>query len=33
MAVSNPDQLNVDASLFFSKDIAEECDRPFLHFE
>jgi hypothetical protein len=33
MAVSNPDQLNVDASLFFSKDITEECDRPFLHFE
>ncbi len=33
MAVSNPEQLNVDSSLFFSKEVAEECDRPFLHFE
>jgi len=33
MAVSNPDLLNVDASLFFSKEFPEQCDRPFLHFE
>jgi hypothetical protein len=33
MAVSNPMNLNVEGSAFFSREVAEECDRPFLHFE
>jgi hypothetical protein len=33
MAVYNPMGVNEDASVFFSKEHTEECDRPFLHFE
>ena len=33
MAVHNPMNLNEDGSVFFSKETAEACDRPFLHFE
>ena len=33
MAASNPMDFNQDGSAFFSLQAAEECDRPFLHFE
>jgi hypothetical protein len=33
MAASNPMNLAQDGSAFFSRQVPEECDRPFLHFE
>ena len=33
LAIQLPDFRDADGSTFFSKETAEVCDRPFLHFE